>query len=66
MQARYTKLFEDLHEEDQINIAEMVKLADDEEIMLSFYPDNMYWWILTNFRIIINDNIRLRSISNLL
>jgi len=58
LKSSFTKIFEQLNENEQYILSINIKLIEEEEIIICFCPNQCYWWVLTNFRIIINDNHR--------
>jgi len=70
LKSNLTKLFEQLNETEKNLLASNIEFNKDEEIIICFIPNYHYWWILTNFKIIINDNqqtnyVFLNNIDNI-
>lgn len=55
-QASFTKLWKEVNQGDKELILNNVNLLVDEAIIIYFLPNQTYWWLLTNKRLIIADN----------
>jgi len=58
-----TKIWSFMEDDRKKTITEGIELLLGEEIILCFFPDQTYWWLLTNLRLIINEDSQLSYIQ---
>lgn len=58
-----TNLFDNISSEYKSNICERIDLCENEDIIIYTYLSMSYWWVLTNLRVIINEDGKITYVN---
>ena len=56
LKAEHTKIFSELDEIGKDIVNKNIDYVNNEESVFCFFSTSIYWWVITNFRIIISEN----------